>query len=557
MSKNEQRDSESPEPKKDDFPFDCCCPPDTAESPTPAARYQDIEQKGTLDEDDESFNSGPAPPPPGYPHPEDHKMEAEGTREEDVVYYDEEEASNRKSRATADPPLEGTEEEDEVDYEEDQSVEIPPTNVIHRMVQKERDGPAKSRNRFMSLCCCCCLVILAVILAAGYGSGAFKKDSTSRAAPDIDSDAPPELTEEEILIRAEQMATFLGERNVGGEAAFTNQNSPEAQALNWLVIDDVLRLDPSNEADQDRLVQRYALATLFLASPFQWTNQENWLSNTVPGECDGWFGVTCDANGAVTGIDLFENRVNGDLPADISLLSSMTVLNLAANEITGEIPASIGTMSNLEALFLDRNSFSQDLSGYDFSSMTGLNVLWLSDNEFSGTIPTSLFQLSGLEILVLDNNQFTGGIEGISGLTSATRVTIGNNQLSGNLPAELGDLTNIEVLWLFDNEFSGQIPGEVVNMVSLTTFDVVGNNIGGPLPTLFSTLPNLETLNLGENAFTGPIPAEYANFPSLTILNIEENNLSGPISDVLANLPLTDFRCCDYNWVERELPTWI
>jgi len=442
--------------------FDMCCPGTGGEKPSPPSSpaqipYNDSQQEGeqrstlTDEMDDESY--GPAPPPPDHPHPEDADGEVVGSDgyDEDNDDKMDEDIPDIERKGSDDPPAEQTLDLSDNEFDDDESVEIPPTNVVQRMMAQEKYGSSKETGDrsygWLAGVCCCILVILAIVLGAGYGTGAFGENSSKSVAPTNpdgnqapdggdqnpeDTNVPPEDPEIPTnlgdLDRSEAVAAYLAAVNTNGENAFSDDQSVESSALNWLVTVDPLQLDPTVEADQFRLQQRYALLTVWFASAVQWNDETGWVADED--ECQ-WYGVSCEARdlggeigtqNVVVVLNLVDNNLQGPLPADIALLDSATGLVLAGNTLQGGIPASIGTMSNLEELYLDRNEFQQDLSEYNFSGMSSLAVLWLSGNQFSGTLPTSVFSLQTLQFLILDDNEFTGGIDGLSGLPNLSKL---------------------------------------------------------------------------------------------------------------------------------------
>ncbi|CAN6177845.1 unnamed protein product [Urochloa humidicola] len=107
------------------------------------------------------------------------------------------------------------------------------------------------------------------------------------------------------------------------------------------------------------------------------------------------------------------NRIAGELPADMSKLANLTDFSLPGNRITGSIPASIKLLQNL-------------------------NSLNMSTNRLSGTIPPgSIGQLQALTILDLSGNELTGGIPPDMGQMHFTSLNVSLNQLTGEVPPPL------------------------------------------------------------------------------------------------------------------------
>ena len=80
---------------------------------------------------------------------------------------------------------------------------------------------------------------------------------------------------------------------------------------------------------------------------------------------------------------LFENRLEGAIPSQIGLLTSLSILDLEGQKIglSGNLPPEIGNLQYLLGLFVSKNSLD-------------------------GTIPTELGNCTSLEELYLDGNSF-------------------------------------------------------------------------------------------------------------------------------------------------------
>lgn len=105
-----------------------------------------------------------------------------------------------------------------------------------------------------------------------------------------------------------------------------------------------------------------------------WSDNTNWVSNNTPCE---WYGVTCEDD-QVTMLDLAENELSGQLPAQLGNLTALEELRLNGNNLSGNIPAEFGDLSNL-------------------------TVLNLSDNPLEGPIPGSMAKVSTLTELSIEN----------------------------------------------------------------------------------------------------------------------------------------------------------
>ena len=66
---------------------------------------------------------------------------------------------------------------------------------------------------------------------------------------------------------------------------------------------------------------RAALAALYDATGgSSWLDSSNWLSDLA---LDDWYGVTTDDQGRVVALDLSDNRLSGEIPAELGRLSRL------------------------------------------------------------------------------------------------------------------------------------------------------------------------------------------------------------------------------------------
>ena len=92
-----------------------------------------------------------------------------------------------------------------------------------------------------------------------------------------------------------------------------------------------------------------------------WRRNENWLSGAPVGE---WHGVTTDASGRLTRLEIEINDLNGEIPEELVNLANLKWLFLGGNELlSGEIPAELGNMTSLERLDIYDNQLSGCIPG--------------------------------------------------------------------------------------------------------------------------------------------------------------------------------------------------
>ncbi|MCB9308938.1 MAG: T9SS type A sorting domain-containing protein [Lewinellaceae bacterium] len=162
-----------------------------------------------------------------------------------------------------------------------------------------------------------------------------------------------------------------------------------------------------------------ALKTLYESTNgLGWSNNEGWTDSCNPCE---WFGVNCDANDNVIGLELSDNNLDGEIPEIFDQLPYLNVLHLNSNNLIGIIPGTICDLTNIESI-------------------------WLHQNQLHGVIPPCIGYLNDL-----------------------SQISLAENNLSGSIPGELGFLTNLEVMLLFGNNLSGCYHPNLRNLCSQLT----------------------------------------------------------------------------------------
>lgn len=284
----------------------------------------------------------------------------------------------------------------------------------------------------------------------------------------------------------------------------------------------------------------FALVMLYNATGgSRWTIDDNWLTGAPIGQ---WHGVTADAEGRVTGLDLSGIGLEGRLPEEFAHLTNLRRLNLSYNRLTGEIPAYLAEFTELEELGLAVNALAGPIP-VELATLTNLRILDLSNdlftgrNRLTGRIPPELAQLSNLEVLNLAFNNLTGPIPAeLASLRNLTVLDIEVNDLGGPIPPGLANLSGLEVLSLAGNRITGTIPSAFGDLSSLRDLKLHMNQLSGPIPPSLGKLRRLARLSLCCNALTGSIPPELGNLSSVEFLGLQVNELSGSIPSELGRL---------------------
>ena len=283
-----------------------------------------------------------------------------------------------------------------------------------------------------------------------------------------------------------------------------------------------------------------------------WERNNNWVSDMPISE---WSGVTTGDNGRVTGLDLYENQLSGEIPPELGNLANLAWLDLEGNQLRGEIPPELGNLANLRQLHLSRNQLSGEIPP-ELGNLANLTELYLYKNQLSGGVPPELGNFANLTELYLDGNQLSGEIPPeLDNLANLTWLYLAGNQLSGEIPPELGNLANLEELYLSENQLSGEIPPELGNLANLKGLYLSENQLSGGIPPELGNLANLERLSLSYNQLTGEIPPELGNLANLKWLFLGSNQLSGEISPELGNLANLEFLGLGANQLSGCVPS--
>ncbi len=347
---------------------------------------------------------------------------------------------------------------------------------------------------------------------------------------------------------------------------------------------------PTSAASQTG--DRAALVALYRATGGpNWRNDTNWLSDRP---LDAWYGVTTNDSGRVTGLDLHDNELRGQIPPELKGLSDLMRLHLSDNRLSGQIPPELGSLFHLRHLFLDGNELDGKIPP-ELSKLSNLVTLHLGANSLTGQIPPELGRLSRIRQLFLNDNDLSGQIPPeLGGLFYLELLHLTNNALSGQIPPELAGLSDLTDLFLQGNRtfrcplddaafrewlkgirnqrglFCSYVgdravlvalynatdgpnwwgntnwlaDGPLAAWYGVTTDDrgrVTGlklrfNALSGQIPPELGSLSKLTRLDLGNNFLSGKLPPQLGSLSDLTHLDLDRNTLSGEIPAQLGNL---------------------
>ncbi|MYD13351.1 MAG: hypothetical protein F4X00_06965, partial [Gemmatimonadetes bacterium] len=351
---------------------------------------------------------------------------------------------------------------------------------------------------------------------------------------------------------------------------------------------------------------RAALEALYRATGGDdWKDNTNWLSDEP---LEKWHGVSV-GNGRVDRLDLFDNDLDGQIPAAIGLLENVYMLDLGNNNaVVGPIPPAIGRLRHLRDLNL-RDTRVDGPVPSEMGSLTRLRYLSLSYTNLSGPLPAtfsnlniSRFYHAGTGLCVprslaawyemLGNRDplpcipetkdrkalttlyhKTGGpkwrksrnwmtersLNTWQGVTTdqegyVTEIFLPWNRITGSIPPELGDLARLERLALYGNKLTRRIPPELGKLANVRRFSFSSNELEGPIPPELGGMVRADTIYLSGNELSGPIPPEIGKLENLLHLALFDNELSGPLPAEFGNLKKLRSMWLVDNKIDGQLP---
>ena len=459
---------------------------------------------------------------------------------------------------------------------------------------------------------------------ASYSSRGPTPDG--RVKPDIVGTACGEGASYEPYSRDDSQCWFPGTSqaapHVAGMAALVRQRFPgytPAQVADYLKDHARQREtpDPNNTWGhgfaQLPSPDREALEALYNATGgANWTNNDVWLTNAPIGQ---WYGVTTDASGRVTRLDLADNQLTGSIPDELGSLANLEELWLSQNQLTGAIPTELGSLAKLKELWLSENQLTGEIP-VELGSLSNLVKLVLWGNALTGEIPVELGTLANLEELSLSDNQLSGMVpQTLAGLTvlesfrfynnlglcapvddafqtwlRGVPIVYGSSCALADSPEDRAVLVQIHSatdganwtnktnwlseehsirewygvtidadgrvngLFLGDNQLTGEIPPELGNLANLERLRLFNNQLAGEIPVELGTLANLTSLSLSQNQLTGAIPTELGSLANLEELYLWGNELTGTIPTELGSLANLEELSLSDNQLAGEIP---
>ena len=311
---------------------------------------------------------------------------------------------------------------------------------------RPKEPQATNRNKTI-------VFLLVLIIIAAIGLGIAFAIGSKKDDPQVEAFRKKPSNDTTFTAKQKRLLSLLPQDSV--RAATASSTSPQALALAWLQQDPT----PTDYYSNDRLLQRYALATLFHATSGNdtWVSKQNWLDHKIP-ECqwytkadfamistfstfyDGYFQTfvpprdgPCDENDLLQHLWLDSNNLDGSIPDELYLMTWLKTLSFGYNKLQGYINPKIKSLASLEGLYLN-NVGSGGTIPSQIGLLTHLKYLSLYQNSHSGTFPTEFWRLTNLDTFVLGLNSL---------------------ELQGSISTEIGNMSNLKWFIVDNCGFAG------------------------------------------------------------------------------------------------------
>mmetsp|Transcript_21828 Transcript_21828/g.62189 ORF Transcript_21828/g.62189 Transcript_21828/m.62189 type:complete len:651 (-) Transcript_21828:183-2135(-) len=321
------------------------------------------------------------------------------------------------------------------------------------------------------------------IVQASTPSPTSHPTSPPTSQPTVASSEPP-TTELDVAFQSnlDILWPFLeGEPTFTNISAFDDVTTPQFKAMTWLSSSqlnnnsmevDVELSSHNRNSDLDpfvnQLIHEYVAAVLYYATkgPDRWEIKADFASLDVP--MHNWhngaeLGIRCNEFGEIMRIELEDNKLEGTIPDEIYLLTTLRHMFLGDNQgLEGTISSYIGKMF----------------------SLVDLNV---AETSVGGTIPTEVGMLSDLYHLVVFDSNVCGTLPTeLGNATSLVKLELEYTKMNGTIPSELGRLVDLTLITaFFTEELAGTIPSELANLDQLNFVSMEGTGIFGNVDPIF------------------------------------------------------------------------
>ncbi|KAK4607858.1 hypothetical protein RGQ29_001607 [Quercus rubra] len=262
---------------------------------------------------------------------------------------------------------------------------------------------------------------------------------------------------------------------------------------------------------------------------------------------------------SLTHLNLSFSFFSGEIPYEISQLSSLVSLDLSSNSLSIKTPVwkrVIGNLTQLRELLLDWTDMSSITPNSSMMNLSSsFTTLSLSECNLQGTFDINIFRLPCIQTLDLGYNPDLEGYLPKSNWSSNSLklLSLRSTNFSGELPDCIGNLKSLEALFLSSCNFTGPIPTSIGNLTQIIHLDLTNNSFSGLLPLSIFDLPNLSSFYLDANQLVGPLPNHVSGLNLLIDLSLSSNFLNGTLPSWLFSLTSLESLTLDHNQFIGEI----
>ncbi|KAK4844234.1 hypothetical protein QYF36_017924 [Acer negundo] len=283
----------------------------------------------------------------------------------------------------------------------------------------------------------------------------------------------------------------------------------------------------------------------------------SWVSSGSS-PCESFRGVSCNPDGFVDKIVLWNFSLAGVLSPALSGLKSLRVLTLFGNRFSGNIPLEYANIQTLWKINVSSNSLSGSIPEF-IGDLPNIRLLDLSKNGYSGQIPFALFKYCyKTKFVSLSHNKLFGSIPvSIANCSNLEGFDFSYNNLSGELPSQVCDIPVLDYISLVGNALTGSVQQPISNCQSMNHLDLSSNMFSGLAPFGALTLKNISYFNVSHNGFRGEIPDIGTCGEGMEIFDASWNELTGDIPLSITNCRNLKFLDLGFNRLTGSIPTGI
>eukprot|EP00985_Skeletonema_marinoi_P018994 scaffold10753_cov87-Skeletonema_marinoi.AAC.5 len=285
-----------------------------------------------------------------------------------------------------------------------------------------------------------------------------------------------------------------------------------------------------------------------------WTNKAGWMDNTID-HCQ-WYGISCDDEGYVIGIDLRDNNLAGQFPTYTETGATFIF------QIWMFAKKGLGNLLRLKRVDLANNKLTGTIDYRPLYNILSLAHFDVSGNQLGGEV--DVLVTSSVTHADFSNNLFTSMHRfekyKVSPLQTLRFCDVSNNLIEKDATDLLENIPpNIEQFSASNNEIHGELPALLNDLPKLSQFSMSSNALSGSLPIFADSILSLQELDLSNqeqtNGITGPISKDLWRFQSLKKLNLTGNKLTSIIPPSIGSMSVLEEFDLSNNLLESSIPS--